>query len=149
MYWDGTGVLRVETPPDESTPLVDISAGAGGVLLTSTRRVSRDGVYNGVVARGEGGEQTDPVSAVAVDIGPTSPTRWGGRFGKIPRFYISPFIISEGQAIAAAQAILRRQLGAPYSVDFGTVVNPALRPRHPVRIMQRDRNREIHIVQTL
>ncbi|MGV2386702.1 MAG UNVERIFIED_CONTAM: DUF5047 domain-containing protein, partial [Thermobifida fusca] len=87
MYWDGEGILRVESPPDESQPVMEVNAGSDGVLITSARRVSREGVYNAVVARGEGGEQTDPVFGVAVDIGPNSPTRWGGRFGKVPRFY--------------------------------------------------------------
>src|SRR5690606_21307878 len=61
MYWDGEGMLRVESPPAESKPVMEVSAGAGGVLLTSARRVSREGMYNAVVARGEGGEQTEPV----------------------------------------------------------------------------------------
>src|SRR5690554_204986 len=149
MYWDGEGILRVESPPDESQPVMEVNAGSDGVLITSARRVSREGVYNAVVARGEGGEQTDPVFGVAVDIGPNSPTRWGGRFGKVPRFYSSPFIQTTSQAEDAAAQILRRQLGAPFSVNFNAVPNPALRPWHPIRIEQRDGNRELHVVQTL
>jgi hypothetical protein len=149
MYWDGEGVLRIESPPDESQPVMEVNAGSDGVLLTSSRRVSREGVYNAVIARGEGGEQTDPVLGVAVDIGPTSPTRWGGRFGKVPRYYSSPYITTVGQAEEAAAAILRRQLGAPFSVNFDAAPNPALRPWHVIRVTQRDGNREIHVVQTL
>ena len=149
MYWDGEGILRVESPPDESQPLWEVKAGADGVLVSSGRRVSREGMYNGVVARGEGGDQTTPIFAVAVDIGPTSPTRWGGRFGKVPRFQASPFIKTQAQALAAARATLGRQLGAPHVVSFGAVVNPALRPWHPIRIEQRDSNREVHVVQSV
>jgi hypothetical protein len=149
MYWDGEGVLRIESAPDESVPLWEVKAGTDGVLVSAGRRVNREGVFNGVVARGEGGDQQDPVFAAAVDIGPNSPTRWGGRFGKVPRFYASPFIKTEAQALSTARAMLRRRLGAPHSADFGTVANPALRPWHPIRVTQRDGNREIHVVQSV
>jgi hypothetical protein len=149
MYWDGEGFLRVESAPDEATPVWEVAAGAGGVLLTSGRRVTAEGMRNGWVVKGEGGDQQAPVRAVAVDIGPSSPTRWGGRFGKRPGFYTSPLIVTEAQAEAVAQARLLRTLGAPSSADFDTPVNPALRPWHPIRVQQRDGNREIHVVSGL
>jgi hypothetical protein len=149
MYFDGDGFLRVESAPDETVPVWEVAAGAGGVLLTAGRRISTEGVYNGWVYTGEGGDQQAPVRAVVVDIGPSSPTRWGGRFGKRPGFFASPLIRTEAQAEAAARARLARRLGAPYAAEFDTPVNPALRPWHPIRVEQRDYNREMHVVQTL
>jgi hypothetical protein len=149
MYWDGDGFLRVESPPDESTPVWEVAAGSGGVLLTSGRRVTSEGMRNGWVVTGEGGDQQVPVRAVAVDIGASSPTRWGGRFGKRPGFYSSPLIVTEAQAETVARARLLRTLGAPYSADFSDPANPALRPWHPIRVEQRDGNREIHVVSSL
>jgi hypothetical protein len=149
MYWDGDGFLRVESPPDESTPVWEVAAGSGGVLLTPGRRVTAEGMRNGWVVTGEGGDQQVPVRAVAVDIGASSPTRWGGRFGKRPGFYSSPLIVTEAQAETVARARLLRTLGAPYSADFDIPANPALRPWHPIRVEQRDGNREIHVVSSL
>lgn len=148
IYWDSEGILRIETAPDPETVVWEMRAGWDGVLVTSSRRVSREGMYNGVVARGEGTADS-PAIGIAVDAGPDSPTRWGGKFGMVPRFYSSPLLDDDPSGFAAAAAILRRSIGMPYSVDFGAVPNPALRPRQAVRITQRDGNREIHLVDTL
>lgn len=148
IFWDSEGVLRIETAPDPETIVWDVRAGWGGVLVSSSRRVSREGMYNGVVVRGEGATGA-PALGIAVDVGVSSPTRWGGRFGMVPRFYSSPLVTTNEGGFLAAAAILRRSIGMPYSVDFGTIPNPALRPRQAVRITQRDGNREIHLVDTL
>lgn len=147
VYWDGTGILRIETAPEEDEPVWEVAAGADGVLLTASRRLTREGIYNAVVAEGEGTDAANPVRAVAFDSGPNSPTRFGGPFGRVPRFYSSPLLTTITEASAAAQSLLRRSLGAPYSVDFGAVVNPTLRPYDPVRITLRDGTREVHVME--
>jgi hypothetical protein len=154
LYWDGEGALRVESAPDSTVPLWELRAGRGGVLITAARRVTRDGISNALIVTGEAGSTgRDPVLAAVADLGPTSPTRWAsiadGGFGFVPRFYSSPFIDRVGLAATAAREMLRRNLGAPHSVDFGSAVNPALRPWHPLRATYRDGNREIHVVQRL
>lgn len=148
VYFDSQGVLRFEAAPDPDQIAWDIKSGRNGVLVTSKRRVSREGMYNGVVARGEGATEA-PAIGIMVDIGENSPTRWGGRFGAKPRFYSSPLLTSNTAARAAAASILRRSIGMPYSADFGTVPNPALRPRQAVRVAQKDGNREKHLIETL
>lgn len=148
FFWDGVGVLRFQDPPDEDAPRWIIKAGEGGVLVDSSRHVSREGAYNAVVAIGEAGDaDTPPVRAVAFDVGKLSPTRWGGPFGQVPRFYSSPLITTGPQAESAAVGILRRNLGAPYNADFSAIPNPALRPYDPVRIIQHDGSRDMHIVE--
>lgn len=151
IHWDGEGLLQIRTAPDDTVPLWEVKAGADGVLLSAGRRVTRDGVHNGLVVTGEAGESDQgPVLAVLVDRGPTSPTRWAsiadGGFGFVPRFYSSPFIHTSGQAATAAREMLRRSLGAPFAADFGAVVNPALRPYDPIRVTQQDHNRRRHVV---
>lgn len=150
MFWDGNGLLRVMTAPAEETPVWEVKAGFHGVLVTAGRRVTRDGVYNAVVATGEGSESdVAPVLGIAVDNGPNSPTRWGGPFGRVPRFYSSPFITNVGQAENAARQLLRNSIGAPFAVDFGSIVNPSLQPYDPIRVTQQDGNRELHVVERL
>lgn len=146
-HWDGQGRLQIRSAPDPDRPLWHVRAGAGGVLIEPARRLSRQGVYNAVVARGEGADLADPVQAVAVDTGADSPTRWGGPFGLVPRFYSSPLIATEAQAYQAAVGMLRRNLGLPYTVDYSQVPNPLLRPWDPIRVTHDDGTRELHVAQ--
>lgn len=139
MYWNYRGELRVEDPPDPSATVFEVNAGANGVLVSLSRRLDRDGVYNAVVALGETPSETQlPVRAVARDMNPASPTFWNGSFGKVPRFYSSPFITNATQAASAATKILQRAIGLPYRVNFAAVPNPALEPYDPIKITHRD-----------
>ncbi len=65
-----------------------------------------------------------------------SPTYYYGSFGRVPQFYSSPLLLTNGQALQAAQTILARQLGTTQSVAFGAVVNPALEPSDTVLIQR-------------
>ncbi|MEV0725999.1 DUF5047 domain-containing protein [Micromonospora purpureochromogenes] len=143
-WWDHRGVLVIRTPPSPSAPVWDVNHGQGGVLVSFGRRLTREGVYNAVVATGEAADTTTPVRAVVVDANPTSPTFWGGAFGKVPRFYSSPFITTASQARSAAASMLSKQLGLPYSVDYSVVPNPALEPYDPVRVIYPGRT-EVHV----
>jgi hypothetical protein len=100
------------------------------------------------VATGEGADTATPVRAVATDDGINSPTRWGGPFGRVPRFYSSPTITSESQAATAARSILAKESGLPYSVEFGTIANPALEPYDPIRARYPGRT-ERHVIDRL
>jgi hypothetical protein len=149
-YWDHRGFLVIKDPPSSTTPVFDVVAGAGGVLVSMSRTLTRDRVYNAVVASGEGGDTTDPARAVAYNNDPDSPTYYLGRFGPVPQFYTSPFITSATQAQSAANGLLRQQLGLPYSVDFTAVPNPALEPLDPVRIeSSADDVTEVHVLQSI
>lgn len=149
MYWDGEGILRVQAPPDPAELAWEVNAGTGGAQFRASRSLTREGVYNAVVANGEGGDEANPVRAVAVDANPLSPTFFGGRFGKVPIFYSSPLLTTNVQAATAAANLLRRSIGMPFSVTFESVPNPALRPFDPIRVRYGDGNRELHIVETL
>lgn len=147
-YFDGAGVLQIRTAPDPSEPVWEVTEGAGGVLVQASRRLTREGVYNGVVAIGEGADTDTPARAVVVDRNPRSATFWGGRFGQIPRFYSSPVITTDAQADAAARSILSRSIGFPYSVDFTAVPHPGLEPHHAVRV-RHAAGRDVHVIQAV
>lgn len=146
VYFDERGVLVFRDVPDATEPVWTVRAGRNGVKVNASRSLTRDKVYNAVVAYGEGMDDIPPVMAVAFDASPTSPTRWGGPFGKIPRRYASPFITTVAQARSAATAILRRSLGAPYTVALQVVPNPAMRPYDSIRVIYDDGTRETHVV---
>ena len=150
-YWDYRGVLVITDQPNPSDPVWDVNAGAGGVLVSASRSLSREGVYNAVVALGESvSADAAPVRAIAIDGNPASPTYYYGRFGPVPRFYSSPFITSTAQAEAAAASLLSAQLGLPYAVDFAAIPNPALEPYDPVRIWYGgNASTEVHVLESV
>lgn len=148
MYWDYRGILVIKTAPDPTASVWTVNAGTQGVLVDATRSLTREGVYNAVVAVGESVNDTPPVRAVVIDDDPTSPTYWFGKFGKIPRFFSSSFITTFEQAASAAAGILKKTLGLPHAVNFSAISNPALEPLDAVTIDQLDVV-AIHVIQTL
>ena len=152
-YWDHRGIFVIKTPPDVTgAPSWTIDAGTNGVLVQMSRGLTREGVYNAVIATGEAGDTTAPARAVARDLNPLSPTYYNGGFGKVPRFYSSPFITTNLQAQTAADALLRQQLGLPYQVDLSSIANPALEPydvlevSYPVTGRSRTLRAETHVI---
>jgi hypothetical protein len=134
-YWRYDGVFRVETPPQLSgTPSWIVSSGKGGVLVKMSRSITRTGIYNVVVATAEATDTTPPVWAAVADLSPSSPTRYGGRFGPVPRFYSSPFLTTTDQCRLAAGVLLRKSLGLPYSVNLQAIPNAALEPDDLIRV---------------
>ena len=132
-YFDQFGRLNLTPEPTPNgPPTATISDGTGGVLVSAGLRWSVDGVYNAVIATGDG--PNGPVFGAAYDLDPTSVTFWEGPFGKVPRFYASELLGSDAQAAEAAQGILSRVIGIPRSVTFSMVPDPSLFPGRVVRI---------------
>jgi hypothetical protein len=148
-FFDHRGILVIRTPPDPGQPVWTVGRGEGGVLIEASRSLLRTGVYNGVLATGEGLDTTAPARGLAVDDLSSSPTRWGGPFGKILREFSSPLLTTSGQCELAARTILRRSMGMPYNVDFTAIPNPALEPDDPVAVGVASSAREVHIIDTL
>lgn len=144
-FFDYRGVLVIKDPPDPGLPVWDVDAGPGGVLVELSRELSREQVYNAVIATGEALDDTPPVRGAAYDLDPDSPTYWLGPFGKVPRFYSSPLMTTTGQANMAAASLLAQSTGLPYIVDFTSLPNPALEPLDPVEVVYPvDRTRVPH-----
>lgn len=148
MYWDYRGHLVVAPVPDLTSPVWTVDAGDGGVLVEASRTLSRDSVYNAIVASGEGADDTSPATSIAIDNDPSSPTYWYGDYGHVPGFYSSPTITTKGQAGIAARAALLKVLGLPYSIDFGAVSNPALEDYDPIRLRYPGKS-EVHLLEKL
>jgi hypothetical protein len=149
-HWDHRGILVIRSVPDPGSPVFEVHSGAGGILLRLSRTLTRDGVYNALVASGTGADTLAPAHAVAIDANPLSPTFYFGRFGPVPKYYTSPFLYSDAQAQDAAEAMLRQTLGLPYSVDITAVPNPALEPYDPISVRPgTGQGRETHVLQTL
>jgi hypothetical protein len=151
-YFDYAGRLQIKARPDPSTtPSVwDVNAGRNGVLVEMQREISRAEVYNAVVARGEAAGENPPVQGFAYDDAPTSPTRFGGPFGQVPKFYSSSFLTTNDQCTAAAASMLLTATGLPYNVSLGLVPNPALEASDVIAVTYDQReNTELHIIDRL
>lgn len=153
-YFDHRGIFVVRTASTVTgTPDWTVDAGANGVLVKMSRAITREGIYNVVVATGEATDTDPPSHATVADLSATSPTRYGGPFGPVPRFYTSPFITTDAQARDAASVLLRKNLGLPYQVSLEAVPNPALEPddvikvRYPTGALSL--RSEVHIVETV
>lgn len=150
MYWDHEGKLQVRDAPALTDPVADVTHGKNGVLVRMSRKRSREGVYNAVIVTGEAPGDAPAVRAVARDLASTSPTYWGGPFGKVPKSYSTSLITTTEQAAHAAAALLLRNLGLPYAVSFGMVPNPALEPLDVVAVTYRDSAQaELHVIDKL
>lgn len=148
-YWDHRGVLVIKTAPSATTPVWDIHAGPGGVLLKVSRRLTDEDVVNAVVASGEAVDSYDPPRGVAYDSNPLSPTYYSGRFGPVPGFLTSAAISTKAQAEAAAEAELRRRMGLPYNMDLSAVPNPALEPYDCVSVRVGREGRRTFVLDSL
>ncbi len=128
-YWDYRGHYVIKTPPSVTGGAAwTVDAGRNGVLVQMKRGLTREAVYNAVVATGEAADTSAPVVGIAYNLDPASPTYYFGAFGPVPKFYSSPFITTVAQARNAAAAELRQQLGIPYQVELSSIPNSALEP---------------------
>lgn len=127
----------------------DIAEGDGGTLMAAARQMSRTSVYNAVVASGENSAaNTAPVSAVAYDNDPNSPTRWGGPYGHVPRFYSSALLTSTGACQSAANSMLFDATAPNIQTAVAAVPNPAMEAADCLRISYEGR-KELFIAQSL
>lgn len=132
VYCDPRGRFVIADAPTTSTaPVWQVSAGAGGVLVSADSSASRSKVYNRVVVRGESpSSDAPPVRGEALDLDPTSPTRWGdplgGSWGKRTRFMYLPTVTDSAQAAGIARANLFRFIGSASTMDVRSIPNAAL-----------------------
>ncbi|WP_306317199.1 MULTISPECIES: DUF5047 domain-containing protein [unclassified Streptomyces] len=149
VYTNADGVFAIATLPDllTATPVWAVEATEGGVYISGNRAMSSDNVCNGVLARGENtADDTPAVSALVVDNDPGSPTRWGGPFGKRPKFISSSTLTTVAACQQAAALELVNAKAPNASGDFSSLPNPALEPGDVLRVVHPDGTRELHQV---
>jgi Domain of unknown function (DUF5047) len=148
-YPNADGVFVIATLPDLLTtdPAWAVEAAEGGVYMSANRGMSSADVYNGVLARGENtADNVPPVSYLAVDNDPNSPTYWGGPFGRRPKFHSSSTLITTAGCQQAATVILAKAKAPNATGDISSLPNPALEAGDVLRVMHEDGSRELHQV---
>lgn len=148
VWADGRGRFVISDVPTLADPPVwTVDIGPGGAMVTASTSTSTDGVYNVVVASGDGTAGTAPVGPVIVqDTDPTSPTWIGSPFGRRVRLYTSPLITTTAQADTAGRSLLANSVGLARQMSFTAVPNPALEPGDVVLADAGDGTAELHII---
>lgn len=90
------------------TPVQTFADGPSGLMSAAQVTVTRDGTANSVVVVAERMDGTDPVRYVARDGNPSSPTLFGGPFGKV----VQVIKVQTPLSTTAAQKLARTQLAA-------------------------------------
>lgn len=147
VYVNADGVFTIAVLPDilSADPVWAVQAAEGGVYVSATRGMSADGVFNGVLARGETSDTaTAPVEALATDDDPGSPTYWGGPFGHRPTTYSSSTLTTVNACTAAANLRLRAAKAPNAKGDLSSLPNPALEPGDVIRVGHPDGVKELH-----
>jgi hypothetical protein len=126
LYFDAVGICRMRPIPDPDVdlPVATYTDTVDSVLTQLSRSLSSSDTYNGVIYTGEGTNLSIGVIGTAWDENPASPT-YRYSYGEVPLFKSSPTILTTGEATSAAQAELRKVLGAAEKITWDQVVNPA------------------------
>lgn len=127
-YVDSTGVLRVVPATDPGTPVLTLSDGVGGTVVSWAGSASRDGAATLVVARGQDSNGAQ-VQGVAYDTDTASPLRYPGPFNAlpVPFFFDSPLLATVGQCQSAATSRLRTlRRSSSRMLSASTVPHPGL-----------------------
>ncbi|WP_285367731.1 DUF5047 domain-containing protein [Streptomyces albipurpureus] len=151
IFCDVLGHFVITDVPNVITsPAVwDVAEGEGGSLIASGRQMSRNAVYNAVVASGENtASNAPPVSAFARDTDPLSPTRWGGPFGKVTKSISSGLWLSTAACQAAANAALFDAIAPNIQTTVESLPNPALEAGDVIRVSHVGR-KELYVLQSL
>lgn len=127
-------------------PVAEIAAGEGGVLVDSGESLDRSGVYNGVLVVGQATSVTAAFSVLVVDSDASSPTRWGGPFGRVLRVERTNAVQNAGQGAVMGDALLNEGLGLARSLTLTAAPNPALEAGDTVRVVFGDGRIETHLL---
>jgi len=147
VYADPDGIFVIAALPDLLTtaPVWTVDAGEHGTLISAARGMSSAGVHNGVLARGDNtSSATAPVSWLAVDEDPDSPTYWYGPYGRRPAFYSSSTLTTENACAQAANLKLKAARAPNATGDISSLPNPALEPGDVLRVVYGDGVRDLH-----
>lgn len=133
----GRCVIRY-VPSAYALPSWWVTMGHEGTINAGETLISRTGVYNGVVARGERTDDAPPVYGTATDDDPGSPTYWDGPFGQVTFLWRSNLLTTRKQAVRAAQGLLARKKMAVRELGLTIAPNPLLEAGDVLAVQYQD-----------
>jgi hypothetical protein len=126
LYFDENGICRMRPIPDPDTgeAVATYEDNVDSVLVQLSRSLSTDETFNYVVYTGEGTNLSIGVIGEAFDNNPASPT-YIHTYGSVPLFKSSPTVLTVAEAQEAAEAELKKVIGASERITWDSIVNPA------------------------
>lgn len=151
VFCDSRGAFVAAPVPTIDNPTAwTVATGPGGALVEPQQTLSREGVYNGVVASGASEDGKPPVGpAIAWDTDENSPTYYKGPFGAVPLFYQSKMLTTFAQCQAAALGLLAPRLGLKQTVSVQTLADYALEPDDVIATTMPDGTQDRHIIDSI
>lgn len=140
-YFNGQNTYVIRYMPQSVKGLVNqtewkATQGENGVVIDLSQSITREGVYNAVVAIGEH-ENPDVkmYTGIAVDKAAGSPTHWDGPFGRVPAFYTSKYLTSQDIANSVAKGLLKRAKVVHKRIELTLLPDCSLEPGDKVNIL--------------
>ncbi len=148
-FFTPTGAAMIRRIPSVAAdPVWIVDAGDGGVLLEASQGVTRDGMYNGVIAYADDGTRNSMAPTGAYALQRSGPLRWRKGLKK-PRFYMSPLLKTKEQCRSAAESILQRANSGARQLSVDVVPNPALDVGDTVLIRLPDGTEALRVITKL
>ncbi|MGS2588108.1 DUF5047 domain-containing protein [Streptomyces hebeiensis] len=139
-YALGNGSFTVRASPYAGAgddPDVTIADGPDGLLSTARIHSTRDGVTNSVTVLSERADGTSPVRSTSRDTVSSSPTRFGGLFGRTGQVIKVQTPLTQSQAKTLSDAELRAGVALAQQWDITCVPDYSLEPADVARVQSR------------
>lgn len=139
LYFDQDGRLTMSQQILDVPSTGIVNYGTTDLMVTTLAKTwDTADTYNGVIAVGEGSGLLIIPRGVVWDDDPTSPTYYLGSFGRRPRVYSSPLLLSDADAIEAARVQLNKSVGLGEQLRWSQIVDPSLDVDDAVGIVNTD-----------
>lgn len=141
---DRAGGFSVNTNPYTLTSappsVLSVTDGEDGVLVQMRHVKSREGIYNSVTVVAERTDGFAPIRVTVRDTDPTSPTYWGGAFGKQNLVVKTQTVSTRAAATLIAQRLLSQYLALArsWSITMPPGVGQVLDPGDVIAVLYRD-----------
>lgn len=128
-----------------------IDVGESGVLIEATRKHSRSETFNAVAVYGATKNTTggDRVSSIAYDLSSRNNASYFSAFGKKSKRMENDALTTDIQCQQVAQQQLKNFAGLSKTVEFTSLLNPALAEGDIIAFKFLDDTTEIHLVDSL
>ena len=133
---DGSFVVRMY-PYTTGVPVASLVDASGGLVMTASRSITRRGTANSVTVSSERFDGNSPVRATVRDTDPTSPTYYGGPYGRRTQIIKvqTPLTQTDAQDLAAAQLAAATALVEQW--DISTIPDHRLEPGDTINVSYR------------
>lgn len=135
---DGSFVVR-QFVYEPAAPVQTFADGPGGLMSAARIVRTRDGSANSVVVVSERLDGTDPVRVVARDTRLASPTRYGGKFGKVVQTIKMQTPQTQNEATVLARTQLTAAVALTEQWSSRVVPDHRIEPGDTVRLGYRGR----------